>query len=123
MSNTLPIPLVALEDCGAILGRRGAGKSATKTLFFERELDAGRRCCLIDPKGDGWGIRLNPDGTPSRFQSVPIFGGDHGDIALTEEMGSTLGNPRGSLKTLSLVEYPQPGSVRAADWLFPERSA
>lgn len=91
MAEPLPIPLEALEDCGAILGRRGAGKSATKTLLFEHELDRGRRCCLIDPKGDGWGIRLDPDGSPSRFQDVPIFGGAHGDLALDDAMGATLG--------------------------------
>lgn len=28
-------------------------------------------------------------------------------------------NPRGSLKTLSLIDYPQPGWARAQDWLFP----
>lgn len=86
----LPIPLVALHDCGAILGRRGAGKSATKQLFLEHELDAGHRCVLIDPKGDSWGIRLNPDGTPSRFE-VPIFGGEHGDVELRDGMGAMLG--------------------------------
>ena len=28
-------------------------------------------------------------------------------------------NLRGSLKTIGLVEYPSPGQMRAADWLFP----
>lgn len=28
-------------------------------------------------------------------------------------------NPRGALRTLSLIDYPAPGQVRAADWLFP----
>lgn len=88
--SALPIPLVALEDCGAILGRRGAGKSATKQVLLEHELDAGHRCVLIDPKGDSWGIRLNPDKTPSRF-GLPIFGGAHGDVALVDAMGSALG--------------------------------
>jgi hypothetical protein len=30
-------------------------------------------------------------------------------------------NPRSSLKSLSLLEYPVAGEVRAADWLFPNR--
>lgn len=91
MTAELPIPLEALEDCGLVLGRRGAGKSGCRTLFLEHELDRGRRCCLIDPKGDSWGIRLNPDGSRSRFQEVAIFGGLHPDYELTEEMGETLG--------------------------------
>jgi uncharacterized protein len=28
-------------------------------------------------------------------------------------------NLRGSLRTLGLIDYPSPGNVRAADWLFP----
>ncbi len=70
----LPIPEVALEDCGAILGRRGAGKSGTGRLLLEHELTAGHRCCVIDPKGDWHGIRMLKDGKPSPFQ-IPVFGG------------------------------------------------
>lgn len=28
-------------------------------------------------------------------------------------------NLRGSLRTIGLIDYPRPGEVRAADWLFP----
>lgn len=86
----LPIPLEALEDCGAILGRRGAGKSGTGRVLLEHELAAGRRCCAIDPKGDWWGIRMDKAGKTSGFD-LPIFGGSHGDLALTEGMGEMLG--------------------------------
>lgn len=34
--------------------------------------------------------------------------------------GGAFANPRGRLKTLGLVEYPEPGVVRARDILFPE---
>lgn len=88
--TALPIPLVALEDCGAILGRRGAGKSGTGRFLFEHELAAGRRCCAIDPKGDWWGIRMDKTGGASGFD-IPVFGGSHGDLALTEDMGEMLG--------------------------------
>lgn len=45
--------------------------------------------------------------------------------ALADAAGYTAGagafnNPRGRLKTLGLIEYPQPGMVRAKDLLFPE---
>jgi len=86
----LPIPLEALEDCGAIFGRRGAGKSGTGRVLFEHELEAGHRCCAIDPKGDWWGIRMDKAGGPSGFD-IPIFGGAHGDLALTQDMGEMLG--------------------------------
>jgi hypothetical protein len=34
-------------------------------------------------------------------------------------IGGAYGNPRSSLKSLSLIDYPERGMVRAADWLFP----
>jgi hypothetical protein len=34
-------------------------------------------------------------------------------------IGGAYGNPRSSLKSLSLIDYPERGQVRAADWLFP----
>lgn len=74
----------------AILGRRGSGKSATARGLVEGELRAGHRTCIIDPKGDWWGLRLDADGVSPAFD-VPIFGGEHGDVALRPEMGESLG--------------------------------
>ncbi|WBO20987.1 ATP-binding protein [Sphingomonas abietis] len=87
--KALPLPDKALEDCGAILGRRGAGKSATGRVLLEHELLAEHRCCVIDPKGDWFGIRLNADGSPSPWQ-IPVFGGQRGDVALTDDMGAAI---------------------------------
>lgn len=87
-AQPLPIPAGALLDCGAILGKRGAGKSVLARLFAEHEVDVGHRICFVDPMGDAAGIRLNPDHTPSRFQNVIIFGGASGDIAISPEDGA-----------------------------------
>lgn len=87
---TLPIPLEALEDAGIVLGRRGAGKSNALMCLFEHELDDGHRAVMIDPKGDRFGIRMNPDGSPSRFD-IPIFGGAHGDLPLEVWQGERMG--------------------------------
>lgn len=75
-------------DCGAILGKRGAGKSSLARFLLEHEVDIDHRCCFIDPMGDASGIRLNPDMTPSRFQNIIIFGGPRGDLAIDEEDGA-----------------------------------
>lgn len=85
--SKLPIPAKALLDCGAILGKRGAGKSSLARFLLEHEVDVGHRCGFIDPMGDAAGIRLNPDKTPSRFQDLIIFGGEHGDIPITDKDG------------------------------------
>jgi hypothetical protein len=73
-----------------VLGRRGAGKSNALMVLFEHELDAGHRAVMIDPKGDRWGVRLNPDGSPSRYD-IPVFGGEHGDLPVEAPMGELLG--------------------------------
>jgi hypothetical protein len=86
----IPIPVEAFADCGAILGRRGAGKSGTGRGILEHELDRGHRCCVIDPKGDWYGIRATKDGEPSRFE-IPVFGGAHADVPITDDMGQALG--------------------------------
>lgn len=99
----LVIPETALEDCGAILGRRGAGKSNALMTLFEHELDAGHRCVMVDPKGDRWGIRLTPEGKPSRFE-IPIFGGDRADVALGEDQGAALAELIATSDTSCLID-------------------
>lgn len=100
----LPIPIEALEDCGVALGRRGAGKSNALMVLFEHELDAGHRCGMVDPKGDRYGVAMNPDGTPSRFRTgenqLYIFGGAHADVKISPDMGATLA------KTIAAHSFP-----------------
>jgi hypothetical protein len=79
-----------MSDCGAILGRRGAGKSGTGRVLLEHELDAGHRCCVIDPKGDWYGIRLDKEKKRSRFQ-IPVMGGQFADLPVTDDMGARIG--------------------------------
>lgn len=88
--SKLPIPDKAMLDCGAILGKRGAGKSSLARLLLEHEVDIGHRCGFIDPMGDAAGIRLNPDKTPSRFQDLIIFGGEYGDIPISDKDGAAV---------------------------------
>lgn len=87
-AKPLPFPAAAMSYSGTILGTRGAGKSTTARTLFEHELDLGHRCGFIDPMGDAAGIRLDPDGSPSRFQNVVIFGGPNADIPVTDEDGA-----------------------------------
>lgn len=79
-----------MRDCGAVLGRRGAGKSGTGRKMLENELDQGHRSGVIDPKGDWYGIRATKDGKPSRFKVI-VFGGAHADISIDDSMGAQLG--------------------------------
>lgn len=86
----LPLPPEAMQDCGAVLGRRGAGKSGAGRVMLESELEKGHRCGVVDPKGDWYGIRAMKDGSPSRFDVI-VFGGAHADVPIDEKMGANLG--------------------------------
>jgi hypothetical protein len=103
----LPFPAKAMLDCGAILGKRGAGKSATARFLFEHEVDIGHRCGFIDPMGDSAGIRLNPDGTPSRFDKIVIFGGPNGDIPITDEDGAKIARIVGTHDISFIIDLSQ----------------
>jgi uncharacterized protein len=110
----LPIPEKALADCGAILGRRGAGKSGTGRSILETELDAGHRCCVIDPKGDWWGIRLLADGTASPY-TIPVLGGAHADIKISDDQGEVIGTmvaTSGTSTVIDLSGFSRAGQVR-----------
>lgn len=87
----LPIPAKAMQNNGLILGKPGAGKSALARFLFESEIDAGHRAIFVDPMGDAAGIRLSPDGTPSRFKNVVIMGGTHGDLPIACDDGAKVG--------------------------------
>ncbi len=82
------------DDCltrpMACLGRTGSGKSNTAKGMVERLLDARRRVVVVDPKGDWWGLRQSGDGKRPGYP-IPIFGGDHADIEITEHAGAGLG--------------------------------
>lgn len=99
----LPIPAKALVDCGAILGRRGAGKSATGRVLLEHELEASHRCCVIDPKGDWYGIRATKDGKPSAYE-IPVFGGAHADQVIDDSMGEQLGRAVATSNTSTVID-------------------
>ena len=92
MTVKMPIPARAMQNNGLILGKPGAGKSATARFLFESEIDAGHRAIFIDPMGDAAGIRLTPDRKPSRFANVVIMGGGHADIPIGPDDGAKTGS-------------------------------
>lgn len=112
----LPFPAKAMLDCGAILGKRGAGKSSLARYLLEHEVEVSHRCCFIDPMGDAAGIRLNPDKTPSRFQEVLIFGGANGDIPITDHDGGKVARIVGTHAISCIVDLS--GMIQAEQLRF-----
>lgn len=87
----LPIPAEALRDHSALLGKPGAGKSVAAKVVFEHEMRQGHRTGCIDPKGDWWGVRLQPNGKVASAFKVLVFGGEHADVPISDTMGKALG--------------------------------
>lgn len=71
----------------AVLGKTGSGKSSVLRLQVERLLDDKQPVCVIDPKGDWWGLKSSATGTSAGY-SVVIFGGEHGDVPLNAHSGA-----------------------------------
>lgn len=58
----LPVPVSVLNAHCAILGKTGAGKSSLLRVIVEDLLRRGKRVCVVDPKGDWYGLKLQADG-------------------------------------------------------------
>lgn len=69
------------------LGKTGAGKSYTLRGLVERLLEDGKRVCIVDPKGDWWGLKSSASGKSAGYPVV-IFGGDHADVPLNAHVGA-----------------------------------
>jgi uncharacterized protein len=78
----LCLPEAPLRQRVIILGTSGAGKSSTMRLLVEGLLADGRPVCIIDPKGDWWGLKSSASGKQAGFPVI-IFGGEHAGIPLT----------------------------------------
>lgn len=83
------VPLDLVTETVAILGQRGSGKTSTAVVVVEEIVGAGHPAIVIDPLGVWWGLRSSADGKHDGLPVV-IFGGDHSDVALTEQSGRVI---------------------------------
>lgn len=107
---TLPIPDVALDDRLGFVGTAGSGKSYTAMGRVERLLTKRARVCCIDPLGVFWGLRLKPDGKTASGFDIPIFGGPHGDLPLTEHSGALIGETVAGMAESCIVDLSEIGT-------------
>jgi DNA helicase HerA-like ATPase len=83
------IPEAVLTQHFVTLGKTRSGKSSTMRLLVERLLDLNKPVCIIDPKGDWWGLKSSADGKRAGYP-VMIFGGEHADWPLNEHAGAAV---------------------------------
>lgn len=87
MKTIAGVPTGILDQHVAVLGKTRSGKSSVMRQMVESLLDAGKPVCIVDPKGDWWGIKLAADGKGPGYPVV-IFGGEHADVPINEHAGA-----------------------------------
>lgn len=87
--GSFALPNEVSTETTAIIGRRGSGKSNSLTVMLEG-LDAnGYPFVLIDPKGEGWGLRRPGDSGRDGIDVV-VIGEPEGDLPLPEDRGDVI---------------------------------
>lgn len=81
------IPSAAARHNLIALGKTRSGKSSKLRVFAEGLLDAEAPVCILDPKGDWWGLKSSADGKKAGYPIV-IFGGEHADVPINEHSGA-----------------------------------
>lgn len=87
------IPIAALTDHIAVLGKTGSGKTSTAKLLIEEVVvrGGGARVCILDPiKSDWWGLTSSADGKSAGLP-FQILGGPHGHVPLNDNAGHVIG--------------------------------
>lgn len=105
-----PIPDEAMDDRLGIVGVSGSGKSYAAMGRVERLLLRGAKVCCIDPLGAWWGLRLAADGRSRSGFDIPIFGGAHGDLPLTEASGALIGETVAGMAESCIIDLSQIGT-------------
>lgn len=90
------LPLDALDQNQAIVGKTGSGKTYLAKGQAEQLLRERHRVCIIDPLGVWWGLRAGADGKAASGFPILVIGGEHGDLQLEEHHAEALGQSIGS---------------------------
>lgn len=87
MPRNFHFPDQIFEQHVSVLGKTRSGKSSVLRLAVEKLLDDNLPVCIVDPKGDWWGLKLGKDGKSAGYPIV-IFGGEHADVPINEHAGA-----------------------------------
>lgn len=85
IAKDLALPLDAVTQKLAWLGRTGSGKTYGAKRMVEQMLRAGAQVVILDPVGVWPGLRLGP-----KAFDVPVLGGLFGDIPLESTAGALI---------------------------------
>lgn len=103
VSDAFPLPLDWITMATVAYGARGSGKTTFACVVAEEVHKAKQRFCIIDLKGDTYGLKSSADG---REEAIPvvIFGGDHADLPLEENAGAFVGETIAGLEQSTVID-------------------
>jgi len=87
LAKGLDLPASAVTQTFAFMGKRGAGKTYAAGKLVEELVGAGAQVVVIDPVGNWYGLRISASGKGPGL-SIPVLGGDHGDLPLVPQGGA-----------------------------------
>jgi len=87
LSKDLSLPIDTVTQSIGILAKKRSGKSYCARKLAEGIFNTGQQLCIVDPKGDWWGIRFNKEGKGAGLPII-ILGGERGDLPLEVNGGS-----------------------------------
>ena len=139
VSDSLTLPIDAVTQTLATIGRRGAGKTYLATMIAEQMLDIGAQTIILDPVALAHDTDTPATNAGLHHMIYAKLPGPEGRLlrplieaypdAMTNEdlahdagysaASSSYSVPRSRLKSFGLIEYPASGQVRARDILFP----
>lgn len=103
LARDLDIPLDAVTQKLAFLGRSGSGKTYAAGKLAEEMLDAGAQVVILDPVGTWYGLRLAAGGG-GRGIEIPVLGGEHGDVPLEPAGGALVADTIVERATSAVVD-------------------
>ena len=86
LSDDVALPLDAVTQTFAVLGKRGSGKTNTASVLAEQLIKRDLPVVYVDPIGVTWGLRHSRDGKSAGLPVI-ILGGEHADVPLEETGG------------------------------------
>jgi len=116
----IAVPLPALQQHLAALGKTGSGKTFAVKGIVEHLLALERRVCILDPTGAWWGLLSSADGRRDGFP-VTVFGGDHAHVPITEHAGHAVGELVGTGNVPAIIDLS--GTTLGERHRFVERFA
>lgn len=113
LGHNLTLPDAVLAQHMAVLGKTRSGKSSVLRLFVEALLERKERVCVLDPKGDWWGLKSSADGKRAGY-GVVIFGGQRADIPLNQHAGASVAE--------LVASGNRPCVIDLGGWMVSERT-